>query len=678
LDFLRGRYLVGAFDLDRIAIEFPGATPAEAAIIAQECARLLQEAGVHAAQITVARSDKDAMDLGGALVVLGGLGFTFIQGAVKGAGEAVGRAAGRIVVEAVRDLPSGIQGTLEAASKRHRTPVRVTGLGDRTWTIGGEFARAPLAPGAESGAGPGLGTLGIVILGASEFPYMNDASLNNPALARSAQLAKSLFSPPNTAFAGTAVLDLFDSEKSPVDVLDAIERHIDAHPDMRDLLIYYCGHGSFHDDDTYFLLLRSTRADRAMMTGFAPRALRGDLMEKRLLNKRVYFVVDACFSGAMVGSMLTTTLDRTVRDHLTLDMPQRGWSVLTASSKDKVARAPEGTTYTMFTGALAHVIERGVGAAGVRFNLYDLCEEARFYVKDRWGRQAVEPQCFSKQEDGDIGRLPLFLNRGRAGAGAAKSAAPESAGYGQGRAGGAASAARPQQRAEQPTATPDWTRPAHPLEGLWYVEGDADVEGPYKGFAIKRMIEQGRLGATSAVVEDGTKAWIRLADSPVFAPYLRSEGTAAGATDQYAGFWIRMLAGLIDVALLLLTAAVVGTIFYNMSCCYWYERERWATAGVIGTVLFYHVFFPAVLQATPGKWICGLRVIRADGGRVEPLRALLRFLSYVISALPLGFGFFLMESKDQRMAWHDMICGTRVVHASNAASRFWNWWRRSR
>jgi hypothetical protein len=491
--------------------------PAEAAIIAQECARSLKEAGVQADGITIARSEQDAMDLGGVLVILGGAGYHFIKGAIEGFGGAIGKALGRATVKAVEKLPEAIERILRSISMRHRTPVQITGPGGATWTIGSEFGRAPLAAGVDGG--PDFGKLGIVILGASTFPYMNDATLNNTALARSAQLAKSLFSPPNTAFNGSAVLDLFDSEKQPVEVLDAIERHIDAHSDMRDLLIYYCGHGSFHRDDTYFLLLRTTRADRAMATGFTPRMLCDDLLDKRLLNKRIYFVVDACFSGAMIESMLTTTLDRTVREHLTLDMPQRGWSVPTASSKDKVARAPDGATYTMFTGALAHVIESGVGGAGVRFNLYDLCEEVRRHVKDRWQLRAVEPQCFApRQDDGDVGRLPIFRNQRRAGT-AVKNGGERHLDPIPPRKTTAASV-RGHQSHDEP-ARSNVLPPPHPLDGMWYMEGDTGPVGPYDGYAIKKMIESGLIEAAKIIAKAGTTSWIALADSPVFAPYLQ-------------------------------------------------------------------------------------------------------------------------------------------------------------
>jgi hypothetical protein len=215
-----------ASEPDRITIEFPGVTPGEAAIIAQECARALQRAGFDAASIKVARSERDAMDIGGTLVVLG---WAFIKGVAKGVGEKAGRDAWRAAVKAVKTLPEPIKGALESVSQRHRTPVQIAGVGDKTWMIGGAFERPPVSTGTK-GAG-GFGTLGIVILGASEFPYMNDVTLNNAAFARSAALAASLFSPPNTAFAATAILDLFDSEMQPLGVLDAIERHLDAHPD---------------------------------------------------------------------------------------------------------------------------------------------------------------------------------------------------------------------------------------------------------------------------------------------------------------------------------------------------------------------------------------------------------------------------------------------------------------
>ena len=71
-----------------------------------------------------------------------------------------------------------------------------------------------------------IGTLGVVILGASRFPHLD--GLDNPAFARSAATAKALFGRETPVFQRTAVLDLFDDPKAPADIIKAIERHIAA------------------------------------------------------------------------------------------------------------------------------------------------------------------------------------------------------------------------------------------------------------------------------------------------------------------------------------------------------------------------------------------------------------------------------------------------------------------
>jgi uncharacterized RDD family membrane protein YckC len=76
----------------------------------------------------------------------------------------------------------------------------------------------------------------------------------------------------------------------------------------------------------------------------------------------------------------------------------------------------------------------------------------------------------------------------------------------------------------------------------------------------------------------------------------------------------------------------------------------------------YHIFFLATAGRTPGKAFIGVRVLTSDGGRLSWPRATLRFVGYLISALPLfaGFGWVLID--DYRQAWHDKLAGTLVVY----------------
>ncbi|WP_213086221.1 RDD family protein [Roseateles sp. DAIF2] len=66
--------------------------------------------------------------------------------------------------------------------------------------------------------------------------------------------------------------------------------------------------------------------------------------------------------------------------------------------------------------------------------------------------------------------------------------------------------------------------------------------------------------------------------------------------------------------------------------------------------------------ATPGKLLTGIRVVDArSGARPSPAQAALRWVGYLLSALPLGLGFAWAGFDPDRLAWHDKLAGTRVV-----------------
>ena len=98
--------------------------------------------------------------------------------------------------------------------------------------------------------------------------------------------------------------------------------------------------------------------------------------------------------------------------------------------------------------------------------------------------------------------------------------------------------------------------------------------------------------------------------------------------------------------------------------------EEWAraNANIIGVIEFvpiiaYYAYFSAgPWQATPGKRICGIYVIRTNGARLDAPFGALRYLTYFLSALPLGLGFLMPLWTKERKALHDIICGTRVVY----------------
>ena len=88
--------------------------------------------------------------------------------------------------------------------------------------------------------------------------------------------------------------------------------------------------------------------------------------------------------------------------------------------------------------------------------------------------------------------------------------------------------------------------------------------------------------------------------------------------------------------------------------------------NLIGALLV--LSFWAERQATPGKILFGLTIVDAETGGTPPLRQLvLRYLGYLLSALPLGLGYAWMLWDERRQTWHDKLAGTLVVRTRPAA-----------
>lgn len=118
----------------------------------------------------------------------------------------------------------------------------------------------------------------------------------------------------------------------------------------------------------------------------------------------------------------------------------------------------------------------------------------------------------------------------------------------------------------------------------------------------------------------------------------------AFATLPRAGFWIRMLALLIDVVLIGTVLAMIGKPNSILLVLAGYGALMWKLRGT-----------------TVGGIICNLRVARIDG---EPLgwdTAIIRALGCFLSLVVAGLGFFWIAFDREHQGWHDKIAGTVVV-----------------
>ncbi len=371
-------------DASGIVFSFPGLPADQAAQIADAFKAELLQNGIDGAQFRVARSSDETMALGGILLFLG---MTFFETATRKAVEAV----------------------IDALVQKYKTYAVAKSADGQSWVYGAEHRKAG-KPEMSARQGVDYGTLGLVLLGASRFPRMD--GLDNEFFARSAALIKETFTPEYSLFSSTKVLDLFDSALSPADIIEKIEGFLDGNPDIRDLMMYYCGHGGFLSDRSYFLTLRNTKAGGEATTGLKVRDMRLDL-QSRLANKRWYLVLDCCFAGEAVKEFMASDTREFVRTQMTEAMPPSGWAVLVAAPRDMPAMAPAGQPYTMFSGALADTLKTGTPHLRRHFSFSDLADQTRRRIVEVYGHdRAVSPQSHAPmQNEGDLSRVPLFENK---------------------------------------------------------------------------------------------------------------------------------------------------------------------------------------------------------------------------------------------------------------------------
>ena len=185
-----------------------------------------------------------------------------------------------------------------------------------------------------------------------------------------------------------------------------------------------------------------------------------------------------------------------------------------------------------------------------------------------------------------------------------------------------------------------------------------------------------------APIEEGAKFCARCG-APVTvsgsAPVAPVPTPAAIRPVEYAGFWRRFVAYIIDRLILGITASliVLATIVPSIvAMC----NRNWSAAGipeailslilgwiwlgivlVIGYILYFALFESSHFQATPGKMILGIIVTDMQGQRVSFLRALGRNVGKILSHLIINIGFIMAGVTAKKQALHDMLADCLVV-----------------
>jgi uncharacterized RDD family membrane protein YckC len=150
-------------------------------------------------------------------------------------------------------------------------------------------------------------------------------------------------------------------------------------------------------------------------------------------------------------------------------------------------------------------------------------------------------------------------------------------------------------------------------------------------------------------------------------------GEPAVSPRVYVGLVTRAIAFALDAALInavaIITAAIVALTLSVLSDPDELRTILIAVGGVAWLLwtIGYFVTFWSTTGQTPGNRVLRIKVTAADGGRLLPRRALVRFAGLTLAAIPLFAGFALILFDDRRRGLQDLLARSVVVEVERDA-----------
>lgn len=237
---------------------------------------------------------------------------------------------------------------------------------------------------------------------------------------------------------------------------------------------------------------------------------------------------------------------------------------------------------------------------------------------------------------------------------------------------------------------------------IW-IGRNGERHGPYKEEDVRAWLRSGQVSGSDLAWREGLADWQPLsvlypdampdtaspaagtAYPPPVAPGQGLPQTTAAALEDYAGFWKRVVAYIIDAILLYIVLRVAGAPFgisatdtaaqatlkqeilsgMGFAQAYGHYYSTMADYNLVTTVvawLYFAICESSAWQGTVGKLALGIRVTDLQGRRISFLRALGRYGAKIVSAIILLIGFLMVAFTRQKQGLHDIICGTLVLN----------------
>ena len=141
---------------------------------------------------------------------------------------------------------------------------------------------------------------------------------------------------------------------------------------------------------------------------------------------------------------------------------------------------------------------------------------------------------------------------------------------------------------------------------------------------------------------------------------------------QYAGFWRRAVALVIDMIIYNILVGFVAIIFVavfgGMGAATGQEDAFGGTGVVLfvmliitGPYIWFAAFESSSWQATPGKRALSLKVTSEEGNRISFLNAFGRNVGKIVSGMIFMIGYMMAGWTRRKQALHDLMAGCLVI-----------------
>ena len=240
-------------------------------------------------------------------------------------------------------------------------------------------------------------------------------------------------------------------------------------------------------------------------------------------------------------------------------------------------------------------------------------------------------------------------------------------------------------------------------------------QGPFSRQEVAAKLQRGEVTLNSLAFVEGLSQWTPLRDvlarldatvsalSPPVAPtaattvpnvrastfpasrYSFAATMAPPPELEFAGFWLRVAAALIDgvvislaVGAVMLVSVILLSVVLGVNWASLHpspnaplDEKMTVFVALLELILLavllmsgwlYHAFLESSRwQGTVGKHLLHLRVTNVEGELIGFWHATGRFFARIVSALPCYIRFLMVAFTARRQALHDMIAGTLVV-----------------